>query len=267
MLSLRTYRRRPAGLCLSIKQRKCELMKIAIPFIISSCIVLGGCATGPNASKAEAGYVTQTREMQAAVTPAQALALLKDGNERFVAGRGVQRDWPMQVQKTSGGQFPFAVVLGCIDSRSAAELIFDQGIGDIFDTRIAGNVVDNDVLGGLEFATEAGGAKLIVVVGHTSCGAVKEACDQVKLGHFTELLARIEPAIAKVESQTGEARSSKNAVFVDKVVEANVRQSMQVMREQSPIIKELIEHGKVDLVGAIYDLQTGRVKFLKDEVR
>lgn len=201
----------------------------------------------------------QTKESQAAMTPAQALVRLKDGNARFLSGKLMARDWNAKVIATASGQYPFAAVLSCVDSRAPGEIILDQGIGDMFSLRTAGNVVDTDVLGGLEFATKVSGAKLIVVSGHTECGAVKGAIDGVKLGNLTALLAKIQSAVR--DSGPG---SSKDKAYVTKVTEKNVRDSIHEIRERSSILREAIDSGQVGIVGAMYDVATGQVTFLAD---
>ena len=200
-----------------------------------------------------------TRESQAAMTPAQALQRLKDGNARFVAGQPKSRDWTAKVIATATGQYPYAAVVSCIDSRAPGEIIMDQGIGDMFSLRTAGNVVDTDVFGGLEFATKVAGAKLIVVLGHTECGAVKGAIDGVKMGNLTALLAKIQSAVR--DSGPG---SSKDPAYVTKVTEKNVRDSIDEIKARSSILRELSASGQVGIVGGMYDVSTGRITFLAD---
>jgi len=201
-----------------------------------------------------------TQAVQAAFTPAQALAELRAGNVRFVAGTPLRRHLPDEVRATANGQYPFAVVLSCLDSRQPVELVFDQGIGDLFSARVAGNVVNDDVLGSLEFACKVSGAKLIAVVGHSNCGAIKGAVDDVKLGNLTGLLAKIKPAIDAVPDD-GQPRTSKNHAFVDQVSANNVRLEMQEIRDRSPVLREMIDQGQIALVGGMYDLETGKVQF------
>ena len=198
---------------------------------------------------------------QAALTPDTALAMLKEGNERFLVGDMVERDLNAQVAATAGGQYPHSIVLSCIDSRVPPELVFDQGIGDIFSPRIAGNFVDEELLGSMEFAAAVAGSKALVVLGHTECGAVKGACDDVKLGNLTRTLAAIRPAVEAVEGFEGE-RTSKNKAFVDAVTHENVRQTVDNIIERSPVLAELVEGGKLKVVGAVYDVGTGKVTFL-----
>jgi carbonic anhydrase len=200
-----------------------------------------------------------TKESQAAMTPAQALQRLKDGNARFVAGQSKSRDWNAKVIATATGQYPYAAVVSCIDSRAPGEIVMDQGIGDMFSLRTAGNVVDTDVFGGLEFATKVAGAKLIVVMGHTECGAVKGAIDGVKMGNLTALLAKIQSAVR--DSGPG---SSKDPAYVTKVTEKNVRDSIDEIRARSSILKELSASGQVGIVGGMYDVSTGKITFLAD---
>nr|WKN36698.1 carbonic anhydrase family protein [Tunicatimonas sp. TK19036] len=202
---------------------------------------------------------TQTAETQAALTPAQALTMLKEGNKRFQQNIKSDRDLLQQVKETSYGQYPFAVVLSCIDSRVPAELIFDQGIGDIFNVRIAGNFVNDDILGSMEFGCKVAGSKLILVLGHTSCGAVKGVCNQVKLGNLTGMLEKLQPAVDAVEVE-GE-RNGSNAEFVQKVSEKNVELTIQKIKEKSPVLKEMLDQGDIDVVGGMYDVVTGKVEF------
>lgn len=201
----------------------------------------------------------QTKESQAAMTPAAALARLKEGNARFVSGQLKPRDWNAKVIATASGQYPFAAVLSCMDSRAPAEIVLDQGIGDMFSLRSAGDVVDTDVLGGLEYATKVVGVKLVVVLGHTECGAVKGAIDGVKLGNLTALLAKIQSAVR--DSGPG---TSKDKAYVTKVTEKNVRDSIHEIRERSSILRGLIDSGQVGIAGAIYDVATGTVTFMAD---
>ncbi len=202
---------------------------------------------------------TQTKETQAALTPEKALEILKNGNQRFVQNLKANRNLLQQVNETSAGQYPFAIILSCIDSRVPAELIFDQGLGDIFSVRIAGNFVNEDILGSMEFACKVAGSKLIVVLGHSSCGAVKGACDDVQLGNLTTLLSKIKPAIDAVET-TGE-RSSANAEFVQKVADKNVDLTIENIREKSPVLREMLDNNSIGIVGGMYDVESGQVEF------
>jgi carbonic anhydrase len=201
-----------------------------------------------------------TREAQAAITPAKALGMLKRGNERFVSGKTVERDLLAQVKQTSKGQFPFAAVVSCLDSRIPPAIVFDRGIGDLFVARVAGNFVNDDILGSLEFATKLAGAKLIVVMGHTECGAVKGACDAAQLGLLTATLANINPAVRAVQGDYT-PRGSQNAEFVQAVAETNVQLTMQKLRDRSVVLREMIDKGEIGLVGAMYDVSSGKVTF------
>ena len=203
----------------------------------------------------------QTAESQSSITPKTAIELLKKGNQRFVANQAMQRDISEQVAQTGTGQYPFAAVLGCIDSRVSAEYVFDQGIGDIFNARVAGNFVNTDILGSLEFACKVAGSKVIVVLGHSSCGAVKGACDHVQLGNLTHMLGNIQPALDAITSDY-EDKSSNNAAYVQEVAERNVFLNVSKIKSDSPVLNELYENGEIDIVGAMYDVQTGVVSFL-----
>jgi carbonic anhydrase len=203
---------------------------------------------------------TLTKEMQSAITPSVALEILKDGNKRFVSNLKINRNLLQQANETSDGQHPFAVILSCIDSRTSAELIFDQGLGDVFSVRIAGNIVNEDILGSMEFGCKVAGAKIIVVLGHTKCGAVKGACDNVALGNLTGLIAKIKPAVDE-ESVTSENRNSSNGVFVENVAELNVSLSVKNILLKSPIIADMVKNGDIGIVGGIHDIATGEVNF------
>lgn len=209
---------------------------------------------------------TLTKEMQAKITPSKALELLKEGNKRFVSNLKINRNLLQQANETVDGQYPFAVILSCIDSRTSAELIFDQGLGDIFSVRIAGNIINEDILGSMEFGCKVAGSKIIVVLGHTKCGAVKGACGHVEMGNLTALLAKIRPAIDD-ETVTKENRNSDNAVFVENVAAINVKRTVKSIMERSPILKEMIESGQIGIVGGIHDISTGEVTFYQDTMR
>lgn len=203
-----------------------------------------------------------TRETQATMTPNKALQYLKEGNQRFQGNLKANRNLLEQVNDTSEGQFPFATILSCIDSRVSAELVFDQGLGDIFSIRIAGNFVNEDILGSMEFACKLAGTKLIVVLGHTSCGAVKGACDHARLGNLTALINKIEPAVEAVTEPSDEnLRNSKNLEFVDKVAEKNVHLTIGNIRKHSPVLTEMEDNGEIKVVGALYDVSNGEVVF------
>jgi len=206
--------------------------------------------------------ITQNAESQSAITPSQAIEILKEGNARFVSKASTPRDYPSQVAATSGGQYPFAAVVSCIDSRIPTEIIFDQGIGDIFNARIAGNFVNEDILGSLEFACKVAGAKAIVVMGHTSCGAVKGACDKAELGNLTQMLEKITPAVDAVETAEGADRSSANAAFVDAVAAKNVELTLANIKKNSQVLSEMIEAGEIEIIGAMYDVASGKVSFI-----
>lgn len=203
---------------------------------------------------------TLTKEMQAAIAPSMALELLKEGNKRFVNNLKVNRNLLQQANETSDGQHPFAVILSCIDSRTSAELIFDQGLGDIFSVRIAGNIINEDILGSMEFGCKVAGSKIIVVLGHTKCGAVKGACDHVEMGNLTALLTKIRPAVDD-EKSTIENRNSNNSVFVENVATINVKRTVKSIMERSPILKEMIESGEIGIIGGTHDITTGEVTF------
>ena len=205
---------------------------------------------------------TLTAEQQAKITPDLAIQLLKDGNKRFVENTKINRNLMEQVNQTSEGQYPFATILSCIDSRVSAELVFDQGIGDIFSIRIAGNIVNKDILGSMEFASKVAGTKAIVVLGHTNCGAVKGACDGVELGNLTHLLDKITPAMDLIDDPKEKSlRNSKNIDFVDAVANANVDRTVDMIRKNSPILVEMEQSGLIKLVSGMYDIQTGVVTF------
>lgn len=222
-----------------------KLPSIAITLLASLCLVQ--CTTS----------TVQTEASQKATSPQQALAILKDGNERFATGRSLHRDWRTQVKKTAGGQHPIAAVLGCMDSRASNEIVFDQGIGDIFSMRVAGNVQNDDVLGSLEYATAKAGAKAVVVLGHTKCGAVHGACEGVHLGHLDGLLEKIQPAVKKA----GSAKAASGVSFEDRVAAENVKHVVAQLRSKSPILRSLEQQGKLKIVGALYHIETGRVQF------
>ncbi len=206
----------------------------------------------------------QTKETQDLMTPEKALQELKNGNDRFVQKKQLSRDLMQQVGETSTGQFPFATVLSCIDSRVSSELIFDQGIGDIFSVRIAGNFVNEDILGSMEFASKLAGTKLILVLGHTACGAVKGACDHARLGNLTALINKIEPAVVAVkEPQEEGLRNSSNSDFVNEVAAQNVRMTVDNIRSQSEVLKTMEDEGAIQIVGGMYDIKTGQVTYIK----
>ncbi|WP_250433448.1 carbonic anhydrase family protein [Hanstruepera flava] len=203
-----------------------------------------------------------TKETQATMTPEKSLQFLKEGNLRFQNNLKANRNLLEQVNDTSDGQFPFATILSCIDSRVSAELVFDQGLGDIFSVRIAGNFVNEDILGSMEFACKLAGTKLIVVLGHTSCGAVKGACDDAKLGNLTGMLGKIKPAVNAVsEPQDPSLRNSKNAEFVDNVSAKNVQLTIDRIVKESEVLADMQNKGEIMIIGAMYDINTGEVTF------
>jgi carbonic anhydrase len=203
---------------------------------------------------------TLTKEIQTSISPEKAIEILKTGNERFVNNLKANRNLLQQVNETSDGQHPFAVILSCIDSRTSAELIFDQGLGDIFSIRIAGNILNEDILGSMEFACKIAGAKAVIVLGHSKCGAIKGACDNVEMGNLTALLTKIRPAVDD-ELIIKENRNSSNAEFVEKVAVINVKRTVKAIMERSPILNEMIKTGELDLLGGMYDVETGVVTF------
>ena len=204
-----------------------------------------------------------TKETQLEMSPEKALATLKEGNVRFQKNEKAPRDLMEQVKDTSTGQYPFATILSCIDSRVSAELVFDQGVGDIFSVRIAGNFVNEDILGSMEFACKLAGTKLVVVLGHTACGAVKGACDHARLGNLSALIQKIEPAVEAVTEPTDATqRNSGNIQFVNDVAVKNVHMTIDNIRAESPVLAELEAEGAIKIVGAMYDINNGSVTFL-----
>ena len=198
---------------------------------------------------------TITKEIQDGISPDRAIEMLKEGNQRFLNKNETERDLHVQVNQTSGGQFPYAAVLSCIDSRVPVELTFDQGIGDIFSARVAGNIINEDILGSIEYACGVAGSKAILVLGHTKCGAVTAACQGVELGNITALLSKVKPAIKEVQERTGQLE-------VEEVTKSNVNQSIQEIREKSVLLADLEKEGKIKIVGAVYHVEDGRVTFL-----
>lgn len=206
-----------------------------------------------------------SQETQATISPERALQFLKEGNARFLKNLKQNQDLLHQVNRTKSGQYPFVTILSCIDSRVPVEFVFDQGLGDVFSVRVAGNVVSKDVLGSIEFGAKLAGAQLVIVLGHTGCGAVKGACDDVKLGNLSHLLNKIIPAVKAVsEPKNPEERTSKNSTFVNSVSSKNVEITLENMRKDSPVLAELEEKGEIKIVGAMYDIETGKVAFFED---
>lgn len=241
-------------------------VRLTMPFIIviSSLAMLAGiagCAAEQSGGVSSGLKLTIDEAQQQAMAPDQAIARLAEGNRRFVRGDSLRRDLPAQRLATAHAQHPFAVVLSCIDSRSAPEIVFDQGIGDIFSPRIAGNYSNTDILGSMEFATKVAGARLIVVLGHTECGAVQGACDNVQLGNLTAVIQAIRPAVDSVSDVPGD-RASSNEQFVLAATEANVRRTVAQIRANSEIIRDLERSGRIKVVGAMHNLQSGQVDFL-----
>lgn len=204
-----------------------------------------------------------TQDSQAKMTPRRALEILEEGNDRFIKNLKANRNLLQQANETRDAQWPFATILSCIDSRTSAELIFDQGLGDIFSVRIAGNIVNTDIIGSMEFACKVAGSKLIVVLGHSKCGAIKGACDHIEMGNLTELLSKIQPAVYQ-EKSTKTDRNSKNAPFVENVAKINVKRSVKSIIERSNILEQMIEKGEIGIVGAMHNIETGNVTFYKD---
>jgi len=205
---------------------------------------------------------TQTKASQDALSPAMAQAMLQEGNQRFLSKSPIDRAFDKQIEMTSTGQYPFAAIVSCIDSRIPTEIVFDQGIGDIFNARVAGNFVNADILGSLEFACKLAGSKLIVIMGHTSCGAVKGACDHAELGNLTGMLAKITPAVDSVSTGEGVDRSSANLSFVNEVAVQNVNLNIERLKNESTVLNDMINNGEIEVVGAMYDVASGRVEFL-----
>ena len=203
-----------------------------------------------------------TKETQATLTPEKALVLLKEGNLRFQNNSKANRDLLAQVNDTSSGQYPFATILSCIDSRVSAELVFDQGVGDIFSIRIAGNFVNEDILGSMEFACKLAGTKVLVVLGHSSCGAIKGACDDAKLGNLTALISKIKPAVKAVTTpEEPHLRNSSNLDFVNSVAKKNISMTLDNIRDQSSVLRDMEVEGSIKIVGAMYDINTGLITF------
>ena len=205
--------------------------------------------------------IARTKEDQATISPEEALRTLKEGRERFRSGDAREADSLTEAKLTSTGQFPIAAILSCLDSRIPVEIVFDQSIGDVFVARIAGNFVNDDILGSLEFATKVAGAKLIVVMGHSACGAVMGACDNAQLGLLTKTLANITPAVEAVQGY--EPRNSSNPEFLQAVAEENVRRALREIRSRSQVLRELLDRGQIGLAGAMYDVSTGAVTFME----
>jgi len=240
-----------------------------IGFVVIVGLVAIGCAQ-PQPETVEAPPAPEpvrqvlTAEAQQGMTPAEVLDDLKAGNERFVAGKLTPRDYMAQAEATAAdGQFPKAVILGCVDSRVPPEIIFDQGIGDVFVGRVAGNVEDVNLVGSLEFATKVAGSKVVVVLGHTACGAIKGAADGVELGNLTELLNDFDAPIARADAATEGEANSKNLEFLNLAIEENVRQTIADILDQSEVMSDMVEGGELLVIGGVYDLATGRIAWLE----
>jgi len=203
--------------------------------------------------------ITQTKDIQKKLSPKDAYNLLVEGNKRFVQDIKANRNLQAQVIETSSGQYPFAIVLSCIDSRVPVELVFDQGIGDIFSARVAGNIINEDVLGSMEYACKVAGSKIVVVLGHTKCGAVTAACNHVELGNITALLDKIQPAVESIKKEGEEM----NDATIEEVVYENVRLSKERIRKESPILCEMEDNGEIEIIGAVYSVSTGEVEFFE----
>lgn len=229
------------------------------PGLVALALVLVVTATQTSAH-AEPRSSVVTKEEQAKISPADALERLKQGNQRFVAGESTEQDWLAQAKATVSGQFPYAIVLGCVDSRVPVEVVFDQGVGDIFTARVAGNIVTDEMLGSMEFATKVAGAKLVVVLGHTSCGAVKGACEDVQLGNILDLVEEIRPSVVAVTPE-GKTCSSKDIALVNEIAAHNVKRMVDEIRQRSRILRDLEADGSIRIVGGMYDLASGKVTF------
>lgn len=232
-------------------------------FSLLAALLVAAPAFAQNAFLDRDPTMPMTAAAQAAMTPMDALQALMDGNGRFLRGESLELDFLSQINQTSTGQYPMAIILGCIDSRVPHEIIFDKGVGDVFSARVAGNFVNTDILGSMEFATAAAGAKLVVVLGHTECGAIKGACDHVQLGNLTSMLANIVPAVYSVDDIEG-PRTSANAAFVQAVADENVEEAVEDIVEKSQVMRGLVESGRLIVIGAMHDVSTGRVTFDTD---
>lgn len=212
---------------------------------------------------AESGSMAITKQVQQSLSPREVLALLKEGNRRFVSGKTFGHDYRREIRETAEAQYPPAIFLSCIDSRVAPEIVFDLGIGDIFDVRVAGNIVNADIAGSMEYATKMAGSKLVLVMGHTGCGAVKGAVEDLKLGNLTGLLAKLKPAIRATNHSAGE-RTSKNKKFVDAAALENVKLTIENIRRVSPVLRQLENDNKILITGCLYDIKTGKVTFIDE---
>ncbi|MDQ9169725.1 carbonic anhydrase family protein [Oxalobacteraceae bacterium R-40] len=237
--------------------------------VLALALALSACAqqpvkqaAAPAAAQSASAPLIMTKERQQKITADQALQMLKEGNARFVSDQTHDRDHPAHVKTTGkGGQYPLASIVNCIDSRTPPSLVFDKGIGDLFVASVAGNIINPDILGSLEYASKVAGTKLIVVLGHTHCGAVKGACDNVALGNLTQLLAKIRPAVDATPNTHGSDRSSKNHHFVDAVAHNNVHLTVKDIMDKSAVLREMAQKGEIKIVGAMLDVETGKVHF------
>ena len=238
------------------EEKAWEERRTALKLLLGSSLALGTVSlSAPQRAQAAA----LTREQRDQLTPDQVVEMLQAGNERFRTGKMQAHDYLAQKRASAGGQYPAAAILSCIDSRAPAEILLDTGIGDTFNARVAGNIANDDIIGSLEFACAAAGAKVVLVMGHTACGAVKGAIDNVELGHLTGLLDKIKPAIPAT-TYAGE-KTAKNAEFVDAVAATNVRRTVEELRQRSSVLAGLERQGKIKLVGSMYHLVGGRVEF------
>lgn len=234
---------------------------IALIAIQSQVAIAQQTTPKPSARETKADEdAIMTKEAQSVLTPNQALQKLKEGNKRFTGDKLLKRNYPEAVKQTAKGQYPHSVILSCLDSRTSSELIFDQGLGSVFNARVAGNIENIDIIGSMEFACKVAGAKLILVVGHTNCGAVKGACDNVQLGNLTNIIDQIKPATEQVKNVEGE-RNSKNQDYVEAVAKENVLQTIRDIRKNSPILSDMESKGEILIVGGMYNLETGVVEF------
>ncbi|MFK7969044.1 MAG: carbonic anhydrase family protein [Bacteroidia bacterium] len=253
-----------------------QRISLLLFFFFSLTFGLSSCTTTTDPAAKEPAVVKEpaikplvqevlTKEQQDALTPAAVVASFKAGNERFMNNDLTARDHSAQVRKTTYGQYPKAIVLSCVDSRVPVEDVFDRGIGDIFVARVAGNFVNEDILGSMEFACKVSGSKVILVMGHEHCGAVKAAIGDVKLGNITPMLSKIRPALGMgIAAKFGGEKTAKNEAYVHAVCETNVLNNMNRIRNESPILKEMEDNGEIAIVGAIYDMDTGKVNFLSE---
>lgn len=239
---------------------------IVLKIMVLACSVIWISNNLAHATSSEAIPMGKTisQEKQQQMSPKQALLRLKEGNQRFLANKQISRDYLKQAKISSYGQFPFAVVLNCMDSRSVPELIFDQGLADLFTLRVAGNVVNDDILGSMEFASAVAGSRLIVVLAHTSCGAVSGACKDVKLGHLTDVLNKIQPAVQPSMTSLG-TKNCNDAQLVDAIAQANALNVVREIQARSPILRDLVQSKKVGIVAGVHDIKTGQVRFFEEE--